>query len=425
LLVYSVATSSALRHHLLVVARSSRATWFMFLTFLAMQFITLPMSNDITFSLNKVINDQIYWTGMTFLGCLLFTRRGQATKTVAWMVGLGMFIALDGFLEFKLQMPPWSNYIPSFLHIDDSLLANVLGSQARSADGLYRVRGPYTTSLLYAEYLALIVPFILHWMLTGRSLWLRVAMFVAWAMVTAAILLTNGRLGLVGWFLAHLGYLLIWGVRRWRTDPSGLMGPSVVLGFPAVAAVLMAVILSSNTLSNRILGGGPQAASDAARRTQREMTYPKVLKNPIGYGASRSGATLMYVAPSGGVTVDNLYISMVLDYGVVGLFSFFAMFVFAAWSGIRLYFNTSDREIELEGPLGVTMIVFVVIRFVLSQDVNITFLFLLLGMVLALKAREDGLVPSTGDLPAPASLPGYRISLSGSGSAGSGLEHPA
>jgi len=391
LFMYSVATSAALRLHLMAVVRSSKLIWILFCIFEVTQLITIPLSSNIGNSIHKVVNNQIYWTSMLFLGCLLFTRPGRASKVVAYLIFLAVLTSLDGFVEYKLEMPPWANHIPSFLRVDEETLGVALGSQARAADGLYRVRGPFTVSLVFAEYLALCMPFILHYLIAGRTTKVRVVMAFAWLIVTAGILLTNGRLGLIGWFIAHLGYLLFWGLRLWRRNTSSLVAPAVVLGFPALAGIVMVLILTSTTLSNRILGGGPQAASDESRRIQRAMAVPKILHNPIGYGGGQSGNTLGFVSPSGVVTVDMHYITTVLDYGVVGFFAFYGIFVLGAWDAFKDYLATEDHEIELQAPLAVAMIIFLVIRGVLSQETNIPLAFLLVGMILALKSRRQGL----------------------------------
>ena len=398
LLVYSVATSSALRGHLMTVARSSRPVWIALLLWEFMQIITIPLSANPGLSANKLVNNQINLVGFFFLGCLLFTRAGWATKAVGSLVVIAVLASIDGMIELRLGYPPWANSIPSFMRIDDATLANVLGSQARFGDGLYRVRGPFSTSLSYAEYLSLCMPFVFHWLVTGRSVILRVAMGVAGLMITFAILISQSRLGIVGEFVALLGYVLLWGIRKWSQDKTSVIGPMFVLGFPAAAALLVLVILSSNTLSTRFLGGGAQAASNASRAEQRRMAVPKVLTNPIGHGLGTSGNVLGFVSPNGMVTVDSYAITTVLDLGIVGLFSFFGLFIASTIQASRMFFSVEDREIELIGPVGISLAVFAIIKLVLSQENNHNIAFLLLGMAVALRARQLALVSSSWPL---------------------------
>ena len=397
--LYSVSTSALLRHHLTTVARSSRLLWTAFLLWQASFFYTLPLSHAFVSSAKMVIDNQLRFTEVFFLGMLLFARRGQATRTIAIVLILAVVCAIDGFVELRVGYPPWANHIPSFMRIDDAMLANILGTQARTADGLYRVRGPAPNSLIFAEFLALCTPFILHWLLTGRTLLLKVTMAVTWVFVLAAILITHSRLGLVGTIVTIGVYVPLWAYRQWRANPTSIAGPATLIGAPLLALAMLGVVFSSHTLSQRILGGGAQAASNEARAEQRRLAVPKILANPVGHGLGQSGYTLGYANQAGMVSVDNHYISMLLDLGVLGALGFYGMFLVAAWLGVRLYLTTADRETELAGPLAAMFLVFVVVKSVLSEENNHSLVLLLLGMLLALSARERKLTDADNPFP--------------------------
>ena len=386
--LYSVSTSSLLRRHLSVVARSSPAFWAAFVLWQASMFYTIPFSHQVGQTLKILIDDQLRFTVVFFVGCLVFAQRGGPTRTIAWLLVLAVVCVLDGFLELKLQYPPWANHIPSFLRIDDAGLANILGTQSRSADGIYRVRGPFTTSLPLAELLAMMMPFILHWLLTGRTLLLKLTMTVTLGLVLVGILITQSRLGLVGTIVAIGTYVPMWAFRQWRADRTSIIGPAILIGAPFMALALIGVVFSSHTMSQRVLGGGAQAASTEARSEQRRLAIPKIMSNPVGHGLGQSGSVLNYVSPSGIVTVDSHYITSLLDIGLVGAAAFYGMFLIAAWVGARTFLKTHERELELAGPLASMFLIFVVTKSVLSEETNHSLVLLMLGMFAALHARE-------------------------------------
>ena len=401
-LLYSISTSSALRHHLVTVARSSRAMWLGFCTWQVMMIVTLPLSDQTMFSIRRWFDIQTEQTSVFFLGCLLFTRRKWVTRTCVALVVCAVIASLDGMYELRLGYPPWAPHIPSFMRVDEAIMANVLGAQSRSGDGLYRVHGQFPNSLIYAEYLALCMPFVLHWMVTGRSIVLRLAMMVAWPVIFYAILISQSRLGLVGTIIGTLVYMGLWTWRRWKSERSGLLDASLMFGFPMIAALLIMVMLSSTAISTRVLGGGAQAASDNSRKTQRQMAVPRIIRNPIGYGLGRNGHVLGFRNQMGFTTVDNDYITTVLDLGVVGIVALFGgLYMGGAYTGVRLFLDAPDRESELAGPIASSLIAFIVIKWVLSQENNHGLVFLLLAMMLALKARDLKLVPADGSYPVP------------------------
>ena len=401
LMLFSIATSGALRHHLYTIARSNRGLWTALLIWQVTLFITLPFSQTIGISIKMVFDDEIRLAGMFFLGCLIFTRQGAATKTLRMLIILAVLCSLEGFVELRMEHPPWADYIPAFLRADEGAINNALGSQARFVDGLYRVRGPFSGSLILAEYLAYCVPFIIHWMVTGRTVLVRLSMIPVFLIVFASILVTQSRLGLVGALAAVMAYVPIWAWRKWRSDKTAVSGPLVLLGAPVFAIMLLGLVLSSRTLSTRVFGGGAQAASTEARAAQRRMAVPKVIANPIGHGTGQSGQVLGFVNLGGYMTIDNHYLTTVLDLGVVGLFAFYGMFGFATWSGIGLYIRARNREMELAGPLSIMFLEFFVIKSVLSEEVNHALVFLLLGMMMALKARDIRAQEPGGNTPHP------------------------
>ena len=386
--LYSAATSGQLRSHIAIVIRSSPPFWAAFLLWQASLYVTLPFSSNLSQSLKMSVTDELRLAEMLFLGCFIFTRRGESTRTIGWLIVLAVICAVDGFIEAKLQYPPWANHIPSFLRVDDTTLSGVLGSQARSADGLYRTRGPFVNSLVFAEYLAICETFVLHWLLSGRTLLLRVAMAVTWVVLLAAILITQSRLGLVGVIVGLLIYVPLWAYRRWRADPTSIFGPTILFGAPIIALALMGIVFSSHTATTRILGGGAQQASTAAREEQRRLAIPKVLRNPVGYGRGSSGRVIGFVSPAGITTVDNHYLTTLIDLGMLGFIGFYGMFLVAAWLAIQLYLKSEGGETELSAPLAAVYVMFLVVKSVLSEETNHGLFVLLLAMVLALRARE-------------------------------------
>ena len=388
---YSVATSSPLRHHLVAVARSSPVLWSLFLLWQLAMFISLPFSGHVGDSIKGLVDNELRLAQLFFIGTLMFAPRRGPTRAVRLMLILALIASLDGFIELRLGFPPWAHSIPSFMRIDADALANILGSQSRADDGLYRVRGPYVNSLVFSEFLTICTPFIIHWLLTGRSILLRASMAGLWLIVLAAIVITQSRLGLIGTIIAIGTYVPVWAYRQWRANATSILGPTLLFGAPVIALALLGVIFSSHTLTLRVLGGGAQASSDEARTIQRDMAIPKIATHPLGYGINMGAGVLGFTAPNGLVTVDNYYLNTLLDLGYPGAIGFYGMFSVAAWLGGRIYLKTKDRESELAGPLGIVCLNFVILKSVLSQENNHSLVFLLLGMMAAFWARERGL----------------------------------
>ncbi|UAJ11545.1 O-antigen ligase family protein [Glacieibacterium megasporae] len=402
LLAYSLATSSDLRQYISRVVRSSTWFWVSFLVWEVMQIVTLPMSRTLVMSAKMFVDNQFALAGILFLGCLLFSRKGWASWVSKTLVILALLTAVDGFIELHLGYPPWAHYIPSFMRVDEGIMSVVLGAQARTADGLYRVHGQFPLSLVMAEYLALVIPFVVHSIVTSPGIVRRTLLVLALIFIMAAILITQSRLGLVGAMVTFAAYPLMWAYRIWRGGNSGMLGPALLFGAPAAVVLLLGIVLSSHSLTTRILGGGAQSASNEGRRIQREMAVPRVLHNPIGYGLGNAGNVLGFTNPGGYMTIDSGVLTIVLDLGITGLVAFFGLLFAAINQGVGVFLRTTDRELALAGPAAISILVFIVVRLVLSEENSFSLAFLLLGMILGLAARERAGrgEPATGHLAA-------------------------
>ena len=394
---YSLATSAMLRRHMLATARISPLLWTLFVVQLGAQILPTVWAPHGFATLVKLGYYQLYWTGLFFVGLFMFTRTGRATRFIGAMLATAMVMAFFGIIEFHQEKLFWAGHIPSFLKVDDeALLDIVMSAQRRGIVDSYRVHSTFSVSLLFAEFLAMLSPFVLHWLFTARGLTLRLVLFVALMMFGLCIWYTDSRLGRIGLIMAIAGYSVMWALRLRGRMPSSIVGSAVVFGLPMVALGSVGLIFASHRLKALVFGSEAYASSDHSRTDQWALGIPKLFNNPLGYGAGNSGYVLSYVNAGGKGTIDIHYLKMALEFGVVGALAFYAMCAWAAWLGIKLFFQARDRELELAGPAGITLLIFVVIKGVLAEDYNSSLTYLLIAMIAALLARHAGLIGARG-----------------------------
>src|SRR3546814_15141069 len=90
------------------------------------------------------------------------------------------------------------------------------------------MQATYTTSLGFAEFLALMTPFALHLVTCARRFWVSMAAACYLPVLFWAILLTDSRLGVVGNCLSFLFYLFIHGMIKWRSERRRLVEPAII-----------------------------------------------------------------------------------------------------------------------------------------------------------------------------------------------------
>ncbi|MCF8708537.1 O-antigen ligase family protein [Rhizorhapis sp. SPR117] len=392
---------------------ASAPVWAMLVMFVAIQFLSLGLSvvhgGGLGESIEAFIVAQINWTAIFFMSAYVFLRPGRAQFLVMAMLLAAVVLALIGVQEWRHGTVPWAGHIPSFLKIEDPIVQNVLNGSARAATGVHRVQATYTTSLGFAEFLALMTPFILHFVVQGRQLWLRLAAALFLPLSFWVIMLTDSRLGIVGYFLSFLFYLFIHGLMKWRSERRGMIGPAIVIAYPLLFTGFIFATFFVPRLSRMVWGGGAASYSTQARIEQYDKGFDLILHNPLGYGIGRGGITLGYVNQAGVGTIDSYYLLILLEYGIVGFLIFYGLFLVGIWKAGRALFDMrpADQGVEWELslliPLTIALGNWIVIKSIFAQADNGPLVFAMLGMATALIWRVRNQSTQSGVPRRPAS----------------------
>lgn len=349
--------------------------------------ISIAFSADRTTSINKFIVAQLNGTIVFFVSCWVFGRPGR-TRRLAWLLWIVViYVSLIGIQEWRHSVVPWAGHIPSFLKIEDESVQRILAGAARAASGIYRVQSKFTTSLGLAEYYALATPFLLHFLLTARSPFVRVAAAATLPLIFWMIIRTDSRLGMVGFMLASLLFIAVWASTRWRTQRDSLFGPATLLAYPVLFCGFITATFFVGRLHAMVWGSGAQQYSTESRKLQFAMGIPKVLSHPWGYGIGRSAEVLGFTNGAGILTIDTYYLAVALEFGIVGFIVYYGMFAIAVFNGGKYYLRARSEDEKFLIPLAVSLINFLVIKSIFSQQENHPLAFCFLGALVALCAR--------------------------------------
>ncbi len=400
-LLISLSVSTRFRRNLWEAIDTDRVLWRMLLAFVVIQTVSLAFTHDPVFSLNRYLVAQMNQTTIFVISCYVFTLPGFTERWVRMFLALAFVVCFFGLWEEQIGTLPWAGHIPSLLKIDGDLIENLLAGAQRAAIGVHRVQSVATTPLGMAELLGLGAPFALHLAIARGPLAWRVLAVIYLPLALFLILLADSRLGIVALIGAVLFYMLIWGALRWRRDKGSLLAPALVMVYPAVFTVTILASFLVGRLRTAVWGSGGEQASNDARATQWAMAIPKILSHPWGYGIGQAAREVGFKTPSGRGTLDSYYITMLMDFGVLGFILFFGLFVRAAWSGGKVIVTMRPTgELTMLLPLVVALMNFLIIKSVFSQNANHPLVFMMLGAVVALTYRaqreaEPGYVPKT------------------------------
>ena len=332
---------------------------------------------------------EVDWTALFFVACSVFLKPRRADAWAILFSATTVPIALIALREYQMGQLPWADHIPSFLQVQDESVNRILAGAHRE-EGEYRVQSTFSTPLGLAEYIALALPFLIHYMTTDRfAIWIRVAIAGLIYLLINIVLMTDARLGLIGCFLSGLLSLLFWAIQRWRRSQPSVFGPAVTLSYPIIAAMAYASTLFVGRIREKVWGSGQYDDSTEARKQMYNQGIPMILNHPQGYGSGMGAEQLGFRNAAGVLTIDTYYLAIGLDYGVLGFLIYYCAFLLAAGKSTQaaLTFETSDHDIALLAPIAISLVNYIVIKSVFSNEENHPLVFIMAGMALAMMSR--------------------------------------
>jgi O-antigen ligase len=207
--------------------------------------------------------------------------------------------------------------------------------------GLLRAKSFFTHPIVFAQFLACMVPLAWHaarfeTSYVFRFLGIAVICLIPWALLdtgTRSALITAG----VGIFMLFL----MANMRDLRRDPLKFVSMIIVL-----ATVVIIIIVAWDNILLLVVGRNEsEMSSSLGRITMLNRTLDALRDSPVfGFGDGNDIMKAGLVYAGSFLTMDNLFLSTVLDFGVVGLVLFLLLAGALLWRGFLL--NLSARSPE-------------------------------------------------------------------------------
>jgi hypothetical protein len=389
-LLACLSTSSGFRRDLAAALAGAPLVWSLYVAFIFIQAASVLFSSFPFFSLDRFASDQLAWTAIFFASCYLMAKPGFAMRWLKVLWGITIFIGFIALWERKLQHVPWAGHLPPFLKIDDPRVEDILAGRVRAYGGGYRAEATFSGPIQLGEYLALVMPFVIHLAMTSSDKLIKRAAIATIPFLSIIVLLANARSGMFGWLISFILYGAYWGYRRWRFNRSSLLGALIFFGYPVAGILAILPVFFVGRVHALFWGTGAAVGSGDARKQQWALGFPKVLRHPWGYGVGRASEVVGWFTPGGFNSIDTYYLTVIVEYGVVGFVVYFGMFLLAIFEAARLVLARAlgdDEEAWLIVPAAIALANFVVIKSVFSQEDNHSIVFMILGMVVALSSR--------------------------------------
>ncbi|WP_449386431.1 O-antigen ligase family protein [Cellulomonas soli] len=253
------------------------------------------------------------WWGLVMLAGDGFAHRGRLDRVLRALVGASGIAGALGVLQFFTEKA----YVD--LIVIPGLSANTTLNSVYGRNGFARAAGTSTHPIEFGVVMVMVLPIALHYALSDshRSRFARWAPVVA---IGAAVPITMSRSALLGLVVVLAVLLPSWPVRRrwWAMA-------AVVAGFGAVYVAIPGML---GTML-RLFTGISQDDSALSRTDSYDLALQFIERSPV-FG--RGFSTFL---PSYRI-LDNQYLGLLIEAGVVGTLAFLALLVTALVVAFRL-----------------------------------------------------------------------------------------
>ena len=380
--VYDMVVSPLRRGHFYYGVKHSRWICGLFFTFFAINAFSIVIAAGRAVAAPEFVRQFIIWF-LPFCIFLTYVRDKNTFKKMLVAITIGASIAaLIGILEFLTQISLVSLLSP--IIADDAVWLRI-SQEAKLRDGIFRAQATHTHPLSLGEYLSFCLPIALTFLVTARKK--RLLWGAAALLIFVCIIATNARGAILGTGAGLLllgSFYLIRMVRMPRfvalKPVFGLASIAMIASTPAIGYGVYHVVTGES--------GTSAARSSQARIDQIKTAWPKIMKRPIGgYGTGRAAKIIGYWGRT--LSVDNYYLSLAVDFGFPGPILFLSLMIVTSTISHRYARVARFRTQALFLGFSAAIITFIVMRMIISQTGNLSFIYPLLGAFAGMSARLD------------------------------------
>jgi hypothetical protein len=393
--------SRAFRVQILDIFSGDKLIIWLFSLFFIYAALSIAISTDVGFATDKYL--VFTYSGLIpfFAAIYIFNAPNRVRLLAYYLFAIAVYNVVIGLSEAAHSALPWSHDIPDFLKIDDPQINARLVGTMRSASNDYRVGSRFSTPIGLGEYLGFALPFMLHLFFTEKSFWVKVMVALTVPPMFYVIIKTGSRLGFICFVSSILLYVFYQAAIVWRNRPTNIFAPAVLLMYPVMMVMVVALSFFWYRLHLLVFGGGAAQFSTLARQEQWSKAIPLIMSRPWGHGIGSGAGTLQYYGTGSDFpTIDSYYLSILLEFGIPIFLLYYALFIWTIGRSIRAALKTRDADVAYLAAVGVALANFLIGKSVYSQQENHTIAYILLGVAVALLRRHAFEI---GKLPAPPS----------------------
>lgn len=385
--LYSIATSKTMRETLIRRLAENRVLAMMIGAFFILRLFSSLFSSIPFYSISVTLKELFDYL-LVYLLVLSFVQNiADVNRLLRWLVVVTLVVCIMGIVEYKLGHNLFTKFIDASQGDDGQYLQRALMDKVRA--GGYRIQASFNHPLLFAEFLICMLPFVIYRFIAGKA-WERLLVAITIIMIGPVMWATHTRSAFAALAIVAVGFLFLLLYRAFTVKANQLRLLSIIFIILPVLLTSAAFIL--NYLGELVLGRtAEEFGSSFVRVLMLQRGIPLVLDSLwVGYGPGLGSYTLNFGDSTGALTLDNYYLQLALESGMPGLLAFLGLLAWGVVSSMtRLSRACTLGELALHGGFALSLLAFAAICVVLGTQHNFPLMFILLGLIVASRDRNE------------------------------------
>lgn len=283
-------------------------------------------------SVTSFLKELVYINSFILFGYIFATLENGGLILFRVLALCGIFVGLAGIYEAIAERNLFSKFASVGADGDISgTLANIAAEKVRA--GAYRAQSTFDHPIVFAQFVAALIPISLYGILRERTLFWRLVALASLPIALLSILKSGSRAGIVSVVVAFgLVAVVMW----LRALVHGRL--TKIVAFVSLPALLGGLGLGYLLLQELAAGRGQhEASSSGVRMLMLRNGINALADSPIfGFGQGQAIAKAGVLNANNLATIDNYFLSIALDSGYVGLVLFVLVLVVFSFKALTV-----------------------------------------------------------------------------------------
>jgi hypothetical protein len=319
-ILIAIASSRQFAHGLMSEMRNGGVAATLVLVWLGWRFLASFLGEEPVYSVIDLVKETVYVASFLIFGYVLAGWKDGPINVARVMVICGLAVASIGVVEAFVQHNPFIGLISS-MGDEQAPRALVAIAAEKVREGAYRAQSTFDHPIVFAQFVAALVPLALFMLLRDSSKFWRFIGFLTIPVALLAIVKSGSRSGYVS---VATAFALVFGIWWIRALVHGKFSKIVaIVSLPALAgSLLLAWYFVAELVTGR---NQVEISSSSVRMKMLKDGIGALWDSPIwGFGHGLSVSKAGVINPMGIATIDNYLLTIALDYGYVGFLLFIA-----------------------------------------------------------------------------------------------------